>query len=219
MKQTQHTFIAEQNEIAFLLALPKDTESSGTQWPLIVFLHGRGECGDDLERIRSYGLSKLIEETEDFPCIVISPQCPAGSDWTPLIDMLVALIKRVAADHNIDRNRIYLTGLSMGGRGCWRLALAAPKCFAAIVPICGRFDADWADLPNLASMPMRLYHGADDSVVSVGESERIMDALSGLAENAELIIYPGVGHNAWDRAYHDPTLLTWLLKQERAASN
>ena len=215
MKQIQQSFHAGKDMIGYLLALPNDYEGSVEQWPLIVFLHGRGECGDDLERVKLHGLPMLIDEVADFPSIVMSPQCPTGSDWTPLIDMLVALINHAVEDLNIDRNRVYLTGLSMGGRGCWRLALAAPKCFAAIVPICGRFDANWAELPNLASTPMRLYHGAEDSVVPVGESKRILETFSGQAENVELIIYPGIGHNAWDRAYHDSTLWRWLLKQER----
>lgn len=218
MKQEPQQFHHDNSTLAYLSALPQAYNATSSPWPLIVFLHGRGECGDDLDRVKLYGLPKLIDEADDFPCVTISPQCPAGSDWTPHIDTLVALIESIVVLLNIDAARIYLTGLSMGGRGSWRLALADPERFAAIVAICGRYDADWADLSQLSSIPIRLYHGAKDRAVPLAESKRIFRKLSDTGADVDLVIYPGIGHNAWDLAYSDPELLDWLFRQARSVT-
>ena len=119
----------------YLLYLPKD-DSDEDAWPLMLFLHGAGERGDNLELVKKHGPPKLIAAGKDFPCIVVSPQCPADKYWEPI--ELIALIDDLSSRYKIDQDRIYVTGLSMGGYGTWRLAACAPQRLAAITPICGR---------------------------------------------------------------------------------
>lgn len=197
--------------LKYLLYLPEGYEQSDKAWPLILFLHGAGESGDDLAKVKIHGPPKLIEaKAMDFPCIVVSPQSP-GRGWQP--DVLAALVEDLAAKYRVDKDRIYVTGLSMGGFGTWSLAMAYPDRFAAIAPICGGGNPnDAAKLKNLA---IWVFHGAKDPVVRVESSQRMVDALKQLGVDVKFTIYPDAGHDSWTATYENPEFYKWLFAQKR----
>ncbi len=142
-------------ELSYLLYLPQDYDQRES-WPLLLFLHGSGERGDNLELVKKHGPPKLVAEGRDFPFIIVSPQCPKDRWWEPI--ELLALLDDLAGKYKVDADRVYLTGLSMGGFGTWRLAFQAPERFAAIAPICGGGEKYWAK--RMASLPVWAFHGA-----------------------------------------------------------
>jgi predicted peptidase len=198
----------------YLLYLPNGYEESDETYPLMLFLHGAGESGEDLEKVKMHGPPKLIEEGEDFPFIVVSPQSP-GRGWNP--DALSALLDEVIASHRVDEDRIYLTGLSMGGFGTWALAAAKPDRFAAIAPICGGGDPRTAD--RIKSLPIWVFHGAKDNVVPLSSSERMVDALEELGAEVKFTVYPEAGHDSWTVTYENPELVEWFLTHSRGKAN
>lgn len=197
-------------QMNYLLYLPKDYESQDS-WPLVLFLHGAGERGDDLNLVKTHGPPKLIEQGKDFPFIVVSPQCPRERQWEPL--ELSALLDDVIARHKVDEDRIYVTGLSMGGFGTWRLAAYSPERFAAIAPICGGGEVYWTR--RLTHLPVWVFHGAKDQSVPLERSQQMVDALERNGGNVKLTIYPDAGHDSWTQTYDDPEFYKWLLSQRR----
>jgi len=201
----------------YLLFLPKDYGAdSEEKWPLILFLHGAGERGDDLELVKKHGISKIVEQQRDFPFIAVSPQCPKFSWWTVELEALNALLDELVNTYAVDTNRIYLTGLSMGGYGTWHLATAYPGCFAAIAPICGGGDPEKA--PVLKNVPAWVFHGAKDNVVSPEESEKMVKALKAHGGNVRFTVYPEASHDSWTETYDNPELYEWFLQHTRQAS-
>jgi predicted peptidase len=198
----------------YLLYLPKGYGEQDQKWPLMLFLHGSGERGDDLDLVKRHGPPKLVAEGKDFPFIIVSPQCPLGQWWPEKIDTLVALLDDVQSAYAVDPNRVYLTGLSIGGYGTWALACEHPDRFAAIAPICGGGEPFLAD--RLRDVPVWAFHGAKDPVVPVIESEVMVEAVRRAGGQAKLTIYPDAGHDAWTAAYNDPELYVWLLSHRRA---
>lgn len=194
--------------LPYLLYNPSTTENA----PLILFLHGSGERGSDLERVATVGLPHLLEGLPE-PAFVVAPQCPEETRWTDRLEGLEAVLDSLTDRYPVDPNRIYLTGLSLGGQGAWFLAAHAPERFAAAVPICGRSNPEAAE--RLKGLPIRVFHGADDSVVPLSESQTMVDALRAVGNDAELTVFPGVGHDSWTPAYRDPGLYTWLFAQRR----
>jgi predicted peptidase len=201
-------------KIKYLLYLPKGYESDSTKaWPLVLFLHGAGESGDNLNKVKLHGPPKLIENKKmDFPCIVVSPQS-ARMGWN--IDLLTALLDDIESRYRVDKDRVYLTGLSMGGYGTWSLAAAHPERFAAIVPICG--GGNPADAPKLKNLPIWVFHGAKDNTVPMERSEHMVKALKAVGGNVKFTVYPEAGHDSWTAAYEDPELYKWLFAQKRGA--
>jgi predicted peptidase len=198
-------------KIKYLLYLPTAYESDKKLWPLILFLHGAGESGDDLAKVKTHGPPKLIESKKrDFPCIVVSPQS-SGRGWN--VDTLTALLDDLAANYRLDKDRVYLTGLSMGGYGTWSLAAAHPQRFAAIVPICG--GGNPADAARLKNLPIWVFHGAKDATVPPERSESMVKALKAAGGNVKFTVYPDAGHDSWTAAYNDPELYRWLFAQKR----
>ena len=188
------------------------------RWPLILFLHGAGERGHDLKQLLSHGLPKLVEEQEDFPFIVISPQCPEGSFWYRQLGVLSALVEHAAGTLAVDPSRIYLTGLSMGGFGTWHLAARHPGWFAAIVPICGGGLASHGfpgKVRALRDVPVWSFHGALDTIVRPEESQRLVDELRSAGGRVEHTLYPDAKHDSWTRTYENPALYEWLLSHRR----
>jgi len=197
----------------YLLSLPAGYENSEQRWPLMLFLHGGGESGESLAKVKANGPPKLIAGNERaFPCIVVSPQSP-GRGWNP--DYLAALLDDICATYRVDPERIYLTGLSMGGYGTWMLAAAQPDRFAAIVPICG--GGNPADADKLKGIPIWVFHGAEDKTVKLENSTKMVDALKAVGSDVKFTIYPGVGHDSWTETYANPELYDWLFAQKRAA--
>ena len=196
-----------------LLYLPKGYEGDGAEkekkWPLILFLHGAGESGDDLSKVKKHGLPKLAE-SKDFPFIIVSPQSN-GRGWNP--DALNGLLDDVIAHHRVDPERVYLTGLSMGGFGTWSLAAAHPERFAAIAPICGGGDAKQARL--LKDLPIWVFHGAKDPTVPVARSEEMVKAIQDVGGDPKFTVYPEARHDSWTETYDNPELYTWFLAHTR----
>ncbi len=194
----------------YLLYLPKDYAQQD-RWPLLLFLHGAGERGADLERVKVHGPPKLIAAGKEFPLIVVSPQCPEGQWWQP--HELAALVDEIVEKYKVDQDRIYVTGLSMGGYGTWSLAGFAPHRFAAIVPICG--GGDPRIVRSLSRLPVWVFHGAKDSVVPLSASVEMVEALQRARGNVKFTVYPDADHDSWTQAYDSPELYTWLLSQKR----
>lgn len=189
--------------------------SPAARWPLLVFLHGSGERGTDLEAVKMHGPPKLAARGAAWPVVLVSPQLEAGSSWNP--DDLHALVTQLKARMRIDPQRVLATGLSLGGMGVWNWAALYPGDLAAIAPVCGFGDpAIFAkSVCRAVSVPVRAYHGDGDTAVPLAAQQASVDALRACGGTVDFIIYPGVGHNAWDPAYNDPDLLPWLLRQRR----
>jgi predicted peptidase len=212
--------IQRQVTVPYLLFRPENYEAGGPRkWPLLVFLHGAGERGTDLQLVTAHGPPKLVKDRPDFPFVVVSPQCPKGESWD--IEALDELLGDLLSREAIDPKQVYLTGLSMGGYGAWAWAAAHPERFAAIVPICGGGDpirvrlADGPQRQALAQLPVWAFHGAKDQVVMVTESERMVEAYRMVGNEPKLTVYPEANHDAWTETYADPALYDWLLQHHR----
>jgi acetyl esterase/lipase len=211
--QQEKTFekeIAVKAKVNYLLFLPEGYAKSDKAWPLLVFLHGSGESGNDLAKVKTHGPPKIVETRKDFPFIVVSPQSP-GFGWN--VDALHALVDEIVAKYRVDPDRVYLTGLSMGGFGTWALAAAYPEQFAAIVPICG--GGRPADGKRLRGVPAWVFHGAKDRTVPLERSEAMVKALKEAGGEVKFTVYADAGHDSWTQAYNDPELYRWLLAHRR----
>lgn len=187
--------------------------------PLLLFLHGAGERGSNPKVVKTHGPPKFLDtdQAKTWPFITVSPQCPDGKYWSP--QQLLVLIDDIALRYPVDRSRIYVTGLSMGGFGTWMLLNEAPGKFAAAVPVCGGGDPAW--IKHIGAVPVWIHHGGADGVVPVQLSKNMFDAMSnadavkaGKCPKPRLSIYPGVGHNSWVKAYDDPNVWSWLLSNK-----
>jgi len=199
----------------YLLFLPEGYGKKKQRWPLIMFLHGAGERGSDLNKVKVHGPPKIVENRKDFPFIVVSPQCPKDDWWTDKVEVLINLLDDIVARYKVDKERIYLTGLSMGGYGTWSLASEYPERFAAIAPICGggtRFMAY-----ELKDIPVWVFHGAKDRVVPLEESEEMVNAIRKRGGNARLTIYPDAGHDSWTETYNNQKLYDWFLEHRKSS--
>lgn len=193
----------------YLLYQPQDRQEE--KLPLIVFLHGAGERGENLSLLKAHSIPRIFDGQVDYPCIVVSPQCGADSFWTAQIPQLKLFIDAIMEQYPVDKDRVHLTGVSMGGFGTWHMAMAYPELFASIVPVCGG-GMPWN--AGVLTMPVRAFHGEEDSVVDVRESIAMCESLKKTNPNVTLTIFPGVDHNAWDYAYRDE-LIRWMLEQKR----
>ncbi len=200
----------------YWLALPAGYENDpARRWPLLLFLHGAGERGDDLELVKKHGPPRRIAEGRTYPFIVAAPQCPAGAWWEDVrqVQTLAALLDELERALRVDPDRVYLTGLSMGGYGTWRLAAEYPDRFAAIVPICG--GGRWFMADRIRHLPAWVVHGAKDTVVPPQESQLMVEALRRAGGAVEFRLDPEAGHDSWTAAYDEPQLYEWLLRQVR----
>jgi predicted peptidase len=198
-------------KLNYLLFLPDGYESGDKKWPLILFLHGAGESGSDVERVKATGLPKLLDTKTDLPFVVVSPQSPRGG-WNA--DTLNALLDDVLARYKIDADRVYLTGLSMGGFGTWELGTAHPERFAAIAPICGGGTPSRAS--QLKGVPVWAFHGAKDNVVPIARTEAMIKAMKDAGMEPKFTIYPEADHDSWTETYNNPELYKWFLEHTRA---
>jgi predicted peptidase len=200
-------------EMKYLLYLPETYDEQEKQWPLMVFLHGAGERGDDLNKVKVHGPAKLVDQGRDFPFIIASPQCPANQWWPNKIEHVMALIDEITDTYQVDEDRIYLTGLSMGGYGTWTIASTYPDRFAAIAPICGGGQPYLAG--NLKTVPVWAFHGAKDPVVPLKLSQQMVDAVKWAGGNATLTVYPEADHDSWTETYNNEELYKWLLSHSK----
>lgn len=201
-------------EFPFVLYRPsKVTENM----PLVVQLHGAGEVGsggEDLYKVDLLGISHIMTEEAEYPCLVVLPQCPLDSFWAAEIPNIHRFIQHVTAHFHTDEKRTYLTGLSMGGYGTWLTASRYPQMFAAIAPVCGG-GMVWRCYA--LDMPIWAFHGTEDATVYPTETLNMIQKLRTLRPNDPEIkatFLDGVGHGAWDYAYTEE-LLSWLLSKKR----
>jgi len=214
--------IKRSGEIRYLLCLPKGYDAKGGKtWPLMLFLHGAGERGTNLQRVAIHGPPSLVKQGTNFPFILVAPQCPEGRRWEN--ESLLQLLDHVMQKHAVDASRVYLTGLSMGGYGTWSLAADHP-----VAAICGGGSLislllarsyETNRLAELKKVGVWAFHGAKDPVVPLEESERMVNAFkkAGVKE-VKLTVYPEADHNSWTETYNNPELYEWLLRHERKPS-
>ncbi len=198
------------HQISYVFDYPAGTN---TKVPLIVFLHGAGERGNDLEKVKAHSpftYKSLIKE----PVAILAPQCPENVWWDT--ESVYQLILEIPNKYNIDTSRIYLTGLSMGGWGTWKLSNEHPEMFAAVAAVCAPADR-WmrATIDRYKNLPIKIFHGGNDDIVSPTNSIEMYQALKKINPNVTLTIFPDDNHNSWDSTYSDPALYTWMLSQKK----
>ncbi|MFO7975610.1 MAG: dienelactone hydrolase family protein [Candidatus Hydrogenedentota bacterium] len=200
-------------ERPYAVYVPRNYDPSKA-WPLIVFLHGAGERGDDGLLQTEVGLPSAIRRNaKRFPAIVVMPQCPKGVWWDKAIEDVERAYALTREEYNIDPDRIYLTGLSMGGYATWQYGAQHIDRWAALMPICG--GGNVKDAPILAKVPIWAFHGADDETVNPEESRKMVEAVKQAGGNIRYAEFENTGHNSWDQAYRDKKVIRWLFNQEK----
>jgi predicted peptidase len=197
----------------YLCYLPRGYEDDGRPWPLLLFLHGMGERGRDLVPVTRHGPPKLVQAGKDLPFVLVSPQCPPDRYWET--EQVIAVLDDAMERWRIDVDRVYLTGLSMGGYGTWRVGSECPERFAALAPVCGGGPVEWA--LGVRSLPVWVFHGALDETVPISESETMVAALKEKGADVTFTVYPDTGHDAWTETYANPDLYAWFLSHRRRA--
>jgi predicted peptidase len=213
----------------YLRALPEGYRAKRERrWPLLLFLHGSGERGDDVWSVASHGPPKMLREKRGHPAarlltenfIVVSPQCRKGEWWDP--NLLLALLDEIMATHSVDPTRVYLTGMSMGGYAAWELGAAFPERFAALAPVCGggsfltAYRSHVEKRAALRALGIWAFHGAKDETVPLIESERMIAVMKRFdVADVRFTVYPDARHDSWTETYANPDLYTWLLGHAR----
>jgi predicted peptidase len=216
--QVELTFkTSDEAEVPLLVYLPKnfDTES-GDAYPLIFFLHGRGESNGPPSLVAKWGPPMMAARGDDLPFVIVSPQCPKEDRWASDTQQkrLAELLDDVVTKYKIDEERIFLTGLSMGGYGSWTMAARQPDRFAAVAPVCGGGNVE--DAEKLKDVPIWAFHGSDDSVVPLSKSTEMVDAIKEAGGSSiRLTTYEHLSHNSWSPTYAMPDLYYWMEKQAK----
>ncbi|MGV3774614.1 MAG: prolyl oligopeptidase family serine peptidase [Verrucomicrobiales bacterium] len=224
MPQTAHAFHHQPKRsskppLQYLLYLPPGyADEKIKSWPLMLFLHGAGERGSLLTKVTAHGPPRLIKKGTDFPFMVVSPQCRSNETWNQ--EELLALLDDLPKKLRVDSQRIYLTGISMGGYGSWELALCHPERFAAVAPICGGASILPCLLPAsgklaaLRRLPIWAFHGAVDDIVPLSESETVVEALKKVGNSPRFTVYPDLNHDCWTVTYQKQELYEWFLSHK-----
>lgn len=219
-------------KLNYRLMIPEGYTDSGTeQYPLVLFLHGAGERGDDNLKTLIHGTRDFASETnrKKYPCFVLVPQCPNDKRWVEVDwsadthkqpadeSVSLALTREVMASlqkqFRIDAKRLYVTGLSMGGYGTWDMVTRTPNVFAAAIPVCGGGDETVAG--RIVTVPVWAFHGDKDTAVKPERSRRMIAAIEQAGGKPKYTEYPGVGHNSWAQTYANPDVIAWLFAQKR----
>ncbi len=204
------TEVSVNKSLKYLLHVP---QKGSQKKPLIIFLHGSGERGSDLEKVKVHGPIKYLQNNK-LDAYVLAPQCPENEYWDT--EVLYRLIQKVVKENNIDEKRIYLTGLSMGGWGAWNLVFAHPEMFAALVPIAGFVDrVPMLENCKIKDIPTRIFHGLLDDVVDVSYSVMIYKKLKNCSKDIELTIFDDAKHDSWTRVYDNKAIYDWMLQQKK----
>ncbi len=195
----------------YLLYLPETYGKDKQKLPLILFLHGSGERGNNPNIIANFGPPKVALKQKGFPFIVLAPQCPPGKWWTDVdvTEMTLALLDQVSKDYLVDTKRIYLTGMSMGGFGAWDLAQKYPSRWAAMAVLCAGGNPYLQD--RVRNIPTKVFHGAQDKNVPMGFAQQMVGTLKQAGGQVDLKIYPDKAHDVWTVTYNDPKLYEWFL--------
>jgi predicted peptidase len=221
---------AKGNVLKYRLLTPPDYDSK-TKYPLVLFLHGAGERGDDNTKQLVHGVAEFTkaENRKKYPCFLVAPQCPEGKKWVEVdwgadkhempkeasdpLRLTLELIDSLPKEYSIDTQRIYVTGLSMGGFGAWDAICRRPDYFAAAVPVCGGGDEKQAE--KIAKVPVWVFHGAKDGAVKPSRSRNMVEVLKKAGGKPKYTEYPEVGHDSWVPAYKDEEMMKWLFEQKR----
>ena len=199
----------------YLFYLPESYQvDENIDWPLVLFLHGMGERGNDLELVKVHGIPKIVDTKRDFPFIAVSPQCPMDYVWRDqeMLEALESLLIKIIKNYRVDKSRIYVTGLSMGGRGTWAIVAHRPDLFAAAAPICGGGDPKTAS--KLITVPFWVFQGALDTVHYPKESEVMIQSLKKVGGEVRYTLYPELHHDSWTITYDNPDLYKWFLSNK-----
>lgn len=196
-------------KIRYLVVLPEDYNAD-KKYPLLLFLHGVGECGDNLELVKIHGPFNKVKELK-LPFIIVAPQSTSRY-WD--MNTLNALLDELLAKYPVDSTRVYLTGLSMGGFGAWRWSQERPDRFAAVVPICGGGDPSTVTA-KMKDLPIWAFHGAKDKTVLLQKSQDMVDAVNKIGGSVKFTVYPEAGHDSWTETYNNPELYRWMLSFTR----
>ncbi|TAE57609.1 MAG: phospholipase [Bacteroidetes bacterium] len=223
--------------LPYRVLYPENYDST-RQYPLVLFLHGRGECGTDNEKQLTHGAKLFLDPVNrrSYPAIVLFPQCPVESYWSSVkidrssspatfvfddsgapsepLAAVADLVQRFIQNGQADPSRVYITGLSMGGMGTFEMVDRHPELFAAAAPICGGGDTRHYS-KAVRKIPFWVFHGGADPVVPVKHSREMVQKLESLRVSVKYSEYPGVGHNSWDNAFAEPDFLAWMFQQRR----
>ncbi len=191
----------EKLDVHYLMYLPKQYEEEQKTWPLLLFLHGGGQHEPP---------PNLLKQGKNFPLIIVAPLMSIPN-WSA--DVVDPILNEVTAQYRVDEDRIYVTGLSVGGFGTWTLALAYPDRFAAIAPLCGGGEPE--KVASIRHLPVWVFHGAKDDVIPIARAQEMVDALESVGGNVTFTIYPEAGHDIWTETYDNPELYEWFLKHQR----
>ena len=199
--------------LSYYLYYPDDyLEEPEKEFPILLFLHGGGESGDSLATLKRSGPPKLIVQGKKFPFLILAPQNPYQKKWWNT-RAVKQLLDTVVTNNRVDKQRIYLTGLSRGGGAAWELAVHYPETFAAMAVVCGMTPLPYASWIN-KEMPIWVFHGEDDKSIPISESETMVNKLKEMGYDVQFTKYAGVGHNSWVRAYKTEALYEWFVEQE-----
>ncbi len=219
--------------LPYRLLKPAGYDAAKGPYPLLIFLHGAGERGTDNRLQLTHGKPFMRKAAAERGSFVLAPQCPAegmwaGRHWSEAnhalaekssrqMRLLTELLESLEKEYTIDRDRLYVMGLSMGGFGTWDIIERYPQRFAAAAPICGGGDETLA--ARIAGVPIWVFHGDTDTAVPVARSREMVKALKAAGGKPRYSEYPGVGHNSWTPAFNEPELLKWMYEQRRGANN
>ncbi|TWU40692.1 carboxylesterase family protein [Novipirellula artificiosorum] len=216
-KQVEQTFSWKDSVgVPYLIYLPRGYAESTEPYPLMLFLHGRGESNGPLSLVAKWGPPMMAERGDELPYILVSPQCPKDDFWSSPVQqsLLGELLDSITSTYRIDQDRVYLTGLSMGGYGSWRMAADHPDRFAAVAPICGAGNPE--DGSKLVDVPIWAFHGTDDSVVPFEKSQEMVDAIKAAGgKKIRFTTLEHINHNSWSSAYATPELYQWMFSHQR----
>lgn len=202
----------EYKTLKYVIRYP-DNYSDKQKYPVILFLHGAGTRGNNIELLKDAPFFKITGEIKDFPFITVAPLCQEET-WFDMFERLKEFVLEIASWDFISNDRIYLMGTSMGGYGAWQLAMSMPEIFAAAIPICG--GGMYWNAARLVNVPVWAFHGKLDTTVKVEESEKMVEAVNNCGGNARLTIYPENDHDAWTDTYSNPEVFNWLGKQKNS---
>lgn len=206
---------APADTLRYLIFLPDDYDADpARRWPLVLFLHGAGERGSELDLAATHGPPRSANDGREFPFILVVPQCAESSQWVTELTVLARMLDEVAAAYRVDVDRVSVTGLSMGGFGAWSLAVRYPQRFAAIAPICGGLWNQSA--APIRDLPVWTFHGDADDVVPITMTEQIVGELRSLGSDVRFTRYAGVGHDSWTETYENPAFYEWMLAHRRS---
>jgi len=212
--ELRNTFSYNGEKLQYMLILPAEYSPNTHQWPMILFLHGSSGRGHNLDLVKSYGPPLIAEQQADFPFVVIAPQCPEGEYWTTKADILAALLDDILKRYQIDQDRVYLTGTSMGGNGTWNLACQHPEYFAAIAPMAARPTIPDVWQKRFVSMPIWAFHGEKDPICPLQDDEAMINALRTQGAAPRFTVLPDKGHYI-SEVYKDRELYDWFLTNTR----